>query len=90
MVRKTSFNKSGIQNIPNSKPVMYRIKTDSGTDNYVGIAKRGRAQERLEEHLGNIPGANIEIEQFSNIDDARKKEKNVIKRNQPKYNEQDK
>lgn len=90
MAKKTPFNKSGIQNIPNDKPVLYRIQTGSGNDNYVGIAQRGRAQERLEEHLGSIPGANVVIEQFSSVADARTKEKNVIKRNQPKYNKQDK
>ena len=90
MVRKTKFNKSGIDKIPSDKPVMYRIQTGSGKDNYVGIAKRGRAQERLNEHLGNIPGAKLVVEQFSSISDARAKEKNVIGRNKPKYNDQDK
>ena len=90
MARKTKFNKSGIDKIPNDKPVMYRIQTGSGNDNYVGIAKRGRAQERLSEHLGNIPGATVVVEQFNSIGDARAKEKNVISRNQPKYNDQDK
>lgn len=90
MARKSKFNKTGIDNISNDKPVLYRIKTESGNDNYVGIAQRGRAQERLQEHLGKIPGASVEIEQFSSISDARKKEKNVIKRNQPKYNTQEK
>lgn len=90
MTRKTKFNKSGIEKIPSNKPVLYRIQTESGKDNYVGIAKRGRAQGRLAEHLGNIPGAKVVVEQFSSISDARAKEKNVIGRNQPKYNDQDK
>ncbi len=90
MVKKTKFNKSSIDKLSNDKPVMYRIKTPAGNENYVGIAERGRVRERLNEHLGNIPGSTVEIEQFSSIADARKKEKNVIKRNQPKYNKQDK
>ena len=90
MVKKTKFNKSSIDKLLNDKPVMYRIKTPAGNENYVGIAERGRVRERLNEHLGNIPGSTVEIEQFSSIADARKKEKNVIKRNQPKYNKQDK
>lgn len=90
MVKKTNFNKAGIEKLPNNKPVLYRIKTESGNLNYTGIAKRGRVKERLAEHLGNIPGAKVEVEQFSSISDARRKEKNVIKRNQPKYNIQDK
>jgi hypothetical protein len=88
--KKTNFNKEGISQIPNDKPVLYRIKSGSGTENYVGVAQRGRAQARISEHLGKIPGATVEIEQFSRIDDARKKEANVIKRNQPPYNEQGK
>ncbi len=90
MAKKTKFNKSGIEKIPTDKPVMYRIQTESGKDNYVGIAQRGRGQDRLNEHLGNIPGATVVVEQFNSINDARAKEKNVIKRNQPKYNDQDK
>jgi len=42
------------------------------------------------EHIGEIPGASVRVEQFNSIEDARNKESNVIKRNQPKYNEQDK
>jgi len=85
--RKVKYNKDGINQLPNDKPVLYRIETESGTLNYAGIAKRGRVRERIEEHLGEIPGASVRIEQFSSIQDARKKETNVIKRNAPKYNE---
>jgi hypothetical protein len=53
-------------------------------------AKRGRVQDRIKEHLGEIPGATVNIEQFGSISDARSKEKNVIKRNQPKYNKEEK
>ena len=90
MAKKAKYNKSAIENIPNDKPVLYRIETENGNLNYAGIAKRGRVQERIKEHLGEIPGASVSVEQFSNIDDARKKEINVIKRNKPKYNIQDK
>jgi len=90
MVKKTKFNKSGVEKIPSNKPVLYRIQTESGKDNYVGIAKRGRAPDRIGEHIGSIPGAKVVVEQFSSIGDARSKEKNVIKRNQPKYNDRGK
>ena len=90
MVKKTKFNKTSIDKLPNNKPVLYRIKTEGSNLNYAGVAKRGRVQKRLNEHLGNIPGATVEIEQFDSITDARRKEKNVIKRDQPKYNTQDK
>ncbi len=88
--KKVKFNKSSINNLPINKPVLYRMETDGGNLNYAGIAKRGQAQERISDHLGEIPGATIKIEQFNSIADARKKEANVIKRNQPKYNKQGK
>jgi hypothetical protein len=88
--KKVNFNKGGIGQLPNDKPVLYRIKTGAGNENYVGVAQKGRVQERITEHLGKIPGATVQIEQFSSISDAEKKEVNVIKRSQPKYNKQGK
>ena len=88
--KTTTFSKTGINKLPNNKPVLYKIKTESGNTNYTGIAKRGRVQERIGEHLGKIPGANVQIEQFSSIKDAGKKEGNVIKKSQPKYNKKGK
>ncbi len=84
--KTTNFNKTGISKLPNDKPVLYKIQTLSGNTNYAGIAKKGRIQDRLSEHLGNIPGAKVQIEQFSSIIDAAKKESNVISRSKPKYN----
>ena len=84
--KKVKYRKEGIGQLPNDKPVLYRIETESGNLNYAGVAKRGRVQERITEHLGEIPGATVRIEQFSSISNAKKKEANVIKRNQPKYN----
>jgi len=47
MTRKTvNFNNKGALKLPVDKPVIYKIQTESGKTNYVGIAKRGRAQER--------------------------------------------
>jgi hypothetical protein len=88
--RTVKYNKQGIEKLPNDKPVLYRILTDTGNPNYVGIAQRGRVQERIREHLGQIPGAKIKIEQFSSISEAQKKEINVIRRTQAKYNKQGK
>lgn len=91
MRKKTiNFNKTGINKLPNDKPVLYKIKTQSGSTNYAGIAKKGRVQERLEDHLGKIPGAKVQIEQFRSIKDAERKEGGVIKVSQPKYNEKGK
>lgn len=88
--KKVNFNRSGIGNLPNDKPVLYRIDTESGNLNYTGIAKRGQVQDRISDHLGTIPGSTVRIEQFGSIDDARRKEARIIKRNQPKYNKQGK
>lgn len=91
MTKKTvKFNKSGAAKLPTDKPVVYKIKTEGGKTNYVGIAKRGRAQERIQEHLdaAEIPGASVEIEQVSSIAEARQKEQSIISRTQPKYNTQ--
>jgi len=88
--KKVKYNKQGIGQLPNDKPVLYRIETESGELNYAGIAKRGRVQERISEHLSEVPGATVRIEQFSSISEAEKKEPKVIKRNSPKYNKQEK
>lgn len=49
--KTVNFNKAGIENLPNYKPVLYRIQTNAGKANHVGIAKRGRVHEGLQEHL---------------------------------------
>ncbi|MDH4203698.1 MAG: hypothetical protein OEV87_12520 [Phycisphaerae bacterium] len=80
--RTVNNNKTSISKLPNDKPVVYKIKTDSGIVNYVGVAKRGRVQECLAEHLPGgkdyVPGAKVQIEQVCSIADARKKERTVI------------
>ena len=93
MGQKTvKYNKAGVENLPNDKPVVYKIKTPVGNTNYVGVAKRGRVQERIGEHLaaGNIPGTKVQIEQMATIKEARRKENGIIARSKPKYNEKGK
>jgi hypothetical protein len=52
MARKTvKFNESGIDKLPKDKPVIYKILTEGGKNNYTGVAKRGRVQKRLQDHL---------------------------------------
>ncbi len=55
MPKKTvRFNPKGIEKLPDNKPVVYKIQTDAGKTNYVGVAQRGRVQDRLREHLPDI------------------------------------
>lgn len=88
--RKVRFNDKGIGKLPDNKPVVYKILTNSDTNNYTGIAQRGRVKERLKEHLGDIPGASIQIEQMSSIKEAQEKETRIISRSKPRYNKQQK
>ncbi len=39
--KKVKYNKQGIAQLPNDKPVLYRIETESGNMNYIGIAQKG-------------------------------------------------
>ncbi len=88
--KTVKFNETNVSKLSNDKPVIYKILTDNKTNNYTGIAKKGRVQERISEHLGEIPGAKVQIEQFSSIRGAAKKESNIISRIKPKYNKKGK
>jgi predicted GIY-YIG superfamily endonuclease len=88
--KKVKYTRQGITQLPDDKPVLYRIETEAGRPNYIGIAQRGRLRERLSEHLGKIPGATVRIEQFDDIKDAMKKEINVIRRAKAKYKKEGK
>jgi len=87
-------NQTGIGNLSNDKPVIYKIKTEGGTVNYVGVAKKGRVQDRIAEHLPGgkdpVPGAKVQVQQANSIAEAKKIEAAAIKTIQPKYNEQGK
>ncbi len=95
MGKKTvKFNKTGLENLPDNKPSLYKILTPNNNVNYTGIAGRGRVQERIAEHLPGgkdyVPGSKVQVEQFGSIAEARKKEAGVIARTKPKYNKQGK
>jgi predicted GIY-YIG superfamily endonuclease len=84
--KKVNYKKEDIENLPNDKPVVYKILSKSDENVYTGSAKRGRVNERIEEHIGVIPGSKVVIEQFSSIDEAREREVNIISRSKPRYN----
>ena len=94
MAKTVSFNEKGIEKLPDNKPVVYKILTAGGKTNYVGVAQRGRVQDRLEEHLPGgkdpIPGAKVKIEQQQTIKEAERKEARIIPRTKPPYNKKGK
>ncbi len=97
MVKKKSgnFDKNGIESLAKDKPVVYKIKNDQGQNIYTGVAKRGRVEERLKEHLPGGKdeirgGAKVEIAQKPNIVEALKSEVRIIKSQQPAQNKKGK
>lgn len=93
--RSKSFTKTNIQNVPDNKAVVYKIKNSTGQNLYTGIAGRGRVQDRLLEHKEikkeSVPGGTrFQIAQVENKDRAKKIETQIIKKEQPKFNEQNK
>lgn len=95
MAKKTvPLNQKGIEKLPDNKPVVYKILTDGGKNNYTGVAQRGRVQDRLREHLpgskDHVPGAKVQIEQMGSIKDAETKESRIITRTKPPHNEKGK
>ena len=89
------FDKDGIEALAKNKPVLYRIQDKKGKDLYVGVAKRGRVESRLKEHLprGRDPvrgGVKVRIQQKSRIAEATTSEARIIKRNQPPQNKRGK
>ncbi|MEW6657880.1 MAG: BrnA antitoxin family protein [Thermodesulfobacteriota bacterium] len=83
--KTVKYSRQGIEKLPEDRPVFYRIINESGSMNYVGVAQKGYVRERLSGHLGKIPGVKVQIEQFANLEDAMKKEINVIRRAKGRY-----
>ena len=89
MKRTAAFDKAGIETLADDKPIVYRIKKNSGKDIYVGAARRGRAHETIMEHLGKIPGTTVTILVFNSMEEAKIAEQRIINRDQPKFNRRD-
>jgi len=89
------FDNDGIEGLAKDKPVVYQIQNSNGKNLYTGVAKRGRVEDRLKEHLSTGPdpirgGAKIKIQQKPSIDEALKSEARIIKRQQPPQNKKGK
>jgi excinuclease UvrABC nuclease subunit len=81
-----NYSKAGIESLPMTHPVVYRIMTRDGYHNYIGSSKKGNVHNRLKVHLREIPGYHVKIEQFHSIKDAKENERNLILRYKPPYN----
>ena len=74
---------------------MYKILNSKDENIYTGVAKRGRVHERLKEHLSEGTdsirgGKKVQIEQMHTIEEAIKKETNIISRTKPIHNKKGK
>ena len=90
-----SFDKSGIEKLAKDKPVVYIIEDSRGNNLYTGVAKRGRVEERLKEHLPGATdavrgGVKVKIQQKSSIAEAEKSEARIINNQQPPQNKKGK
>jgi len=93
--RTQKFTKENIKNVPKEKSIVYKIKDREGENLYTGIAGRGRVQDRLLEHKElkreQIPGGTrFQFAQVKNKERAEQIEKQIIKKEQPKFNEKKK
>ncbi len=93
--RRQKLNKGNTQNTPDDKPVVYKVLDKKGENIYTGVAKAGRVQERLKEHMRGrpdaIPGADsFSVKQKKSIGGAETEEKRIIQQEKPAQNEQNK
>lgn len=92
MKKTVPLTKAGIKKIPDTKAGVYEIKNKKGKSEYVGMAKAGRLQDRVKEHLPSSPkdpikgGKTVETKQQPNKAAALKTEKKMIKTKQPRQN----
>jgi hypothetical protein len=93
--RTQRFTKENISQVPENKAIVYKIK-GRGSDNlYTGITGRGRVEDRLLEHKNLrkdvIPGGTkFQYAQVKTKERAEQVEKQIIRKEQPKFNEQNK
>lgn len=93
--RPQRFTKKNVAKVPQDKAIVYKIKDRGGENLYTGIAGRGRSRERLLEHKEikkeKIPeGTRFQYAQVKDKERAHTIEKQIIKKEQPEFNEQHK
>lgn len=73
MSKKTAkLTNEGINNLPNDKPVVYKIINKGGDNIYTGVAGKGNVRDRIKDHMpghsDTIPGGiKVQIEQYASI-----------------------
>lgn len=90
-----SLDEEGIEGLAKDKPVVYIIENSKGKNLYTGVAKRGRVEDRLKEHLSGAAdpvrgGRKVRIQQKASIDEAEKSEARIIRRQKPPQNKKGK
>jgi len=93
--RTQKFTKANIEKIPENKAIVYKIKNATGKNLYTGIAGRNRAQDRLLEHKELksekiAGGTRFQYAQTKTKDRAEQIEKQIIRKEHPKFNEKNK
>lgn len=93
--RTQKFTKANIEKVPENKALVYKIKNTAGENLYTGIAGRGRGQDRLLEHKELkketiLGGTRFQYAQTKNKDRAGQVEKQIIGKEKPEFNEQNK
>lgn len=87
---------AGVKKISSNKPGVYDIKGDNGKSEYVGMAQKGRLQDRVKEHLPSSSkdpikgGKTVSVKQAPSKADALEAEKKMIKSKQPSQNKKGK
>lgn len=93
--RSKSFTKRNIREVPQNTAIVYKLKNTSGKNLYTGIAGRGRGQDRLLEHKEirreKKPGTTkFQFAQVKNKQVGKRIEKQIIKKEHPRFNKQNK
>ena len=90
ITQTVNFTFEGISQLSNDKPIVYKVLTQGGRNNYTGVAKKGEVYITLQKHLqpgkNYVPGDKVKIERMSTIQEAQEKANRIINRSKPKYN----
>ena len=79
---------ANLDKVPSDKPGVYRIKNSQGEILYVGKAKGGRLDDRIEEHRGEFKGGTqFQFRTTPSKEAAERLERKEIKEHNPSFNQ---